>query len=149
MKTPLFLKNKLRIIIAVCLALVVTLILSRAIFWRNTTLINPAFPLKVQALLQKITSAPGNLLAYLRARKQTSLTPENVNALPTMIPSNTIDPNLIADSTDFETIGTGISAGIDQKTGNKYVKIEAGTVVEVTEYTLTDGRRIQVIKPLD
>jgi|GEM_PF-2073949 len=147
-----FVKNKFKIILATGLALIITLLLSQAIFWRNTTLINPAFPLKVQALLRKVVGAPANLLALLKSRtsqEETGLEPIDVNALPTMTPNNTVDPSLIAHSTDFETIGAGISAGIDQNTGNKYVKIEAGTVVEVTEYTLTDGRRIKVIKPLD
>jgi hypothetical protein len=142
-------QNKFKVLYSVIGALVVTLILSRAIFWHNTPLINPTFILKTQATFQKAVSWPSRFLASLKARKSENTLPKDLSAVPTIIPEKTIDPTSIASSTVFKPVGDGVSTGTDTATGNKYVRIEAGTVVEVTEYTLIDGRRIQVIKPLD
>lgn len=142
-------QNKFKIAITAVIALVITLILSQTVFWHNTPMVNPLFIVNSKAVIQKVISWPGNWLASLKSRSKTQEATNDLANLPTMTPENTIDPKLIADTTIFQPIGSGISTATDTSTGNKYIKIEAGTVVEVTEYTLVDGRRIQVIKPIN
>jgi len=150
--TANFFKNKFKILIIIIFALGLTLILSQTLFWRNTPLINPGFLLQANNLIQKVTNWPNKFFASKETKKienQPLITnvPEPSIILPTIAPQPT--SNIPTNTKlSFQPIATGISTAVNQN-GQKYIKIEAGTVVEVTEYTLVDGRRIRVIKPLD
>jgi len=92
-------------------------------------------------------------------QKKTTNIPTQIPVIdnPITIPSTIIIPTTLSQPTvsvptgtnlNFQPIASGISTAVNQG-GQKYIKIEAGTVVEVTEYTLVDGRRIRVIKPIN
>lgn len=148
-----FFKNKFKILIIIVVALGLTLILSQTLFGRNTLLINPDFILKARKSIEKITDWSSKFFASKGIKdnkKQPLITnvPKSSTNLPTIFPNNPIDQDLLAKDS-FQPTDKGVSTGTDTTTGNKYVKIEAGTVVEVQEYTLVDGRHIQVIKPIN
>jgi len=142
--------NKIKIALIAVVALLLTLGLSEFVFFRGTTQISPKAFMQIFARLKNLrktpdqTVTPGTDIPTLKPSQApgTSLT------IPTAPPLPTAPPQA-ADNLAFLPIGDGVSRATDNSTGNKYIKIEAGTVVEVTEYTLVDGRRIKVIKPLN
>lgn len=114
-------KTKGKMFIAITLSLGLTLLLSQYIFFHNTPGIDTRF-------LSKLF------------KRQT-------NNYPTVAPQPTVAPEIV-ENLIFEPTDKGISTATDETSGERYVKIEAGTVVEVEEYTLADGRRVTVIKPI-
>lgn len=145
-----FFKSKQKIILVIAIALGLTLIFGRFVFWHDSILIKPNFVLNTKRLTRQLLEWPGDLLSKVAKKPEqpTISVPPEIANLPTTQPANPVDPSLLTNAT-FNQIGKGISTGIDSQTGNKYLKIEAGTVVEIQEYTLVDGRKIQVIKPIE
>ena len=47
----------------------------------------------------------------------------------------------------FKQVAPGVKRGTDTKTGNEYITYEAGTELEITTYTLSDGRKVKVLTP--
>ena len=142
--------NKFKIVFISVLALLITFGLSEFVFFRNTTQINPKTFLRIVALLKNFQKAPEQTVTP--DTNIPTLYPSKVPGTPSLVPTAPLLPTVPPKATDnlaFLPIGTGVSRATDNSTGNKYIKIEAGTVVEVTEYTLVDGRRIQVIKPIN
>jgi len=142
--------NKFKIFFIIVLALLITFGLSEFVFFRNTTQINPKAFLQIVTLLKNFQKAPERTVTP--DMDIPTLYPSKVPGASSPIPTAPLLPTAspkAADNLAFLPIGTGISRATDTSTGNKYIKIEAGTVVEVTEYTLVDGRRIQVIKPIN
>jgi hypothetical protein len=170
-------QNKLKTLLAIGIALVITVFLCRIVFWQNTPLINPMLVLQSQNLAQKLTNWPKNILALFSQKQiqkkggmsqETAILPTTspqtfqppspnisstpiptiIHTVPTTIPTIQLQPTISASiNLAFQPIGSGVSTATGNS-GQKYIKIEAGTVVEIQEYTLVDGRQIKVIKPL-
>jgi len=127
MNNSYWLKTKGKVVLILVVALFLSIFLSDHLLVENQLMLQPN-------LLKEIPVTLSNIF-------QDSATYPTVAPLPTTSPEAT--ENLL-----FQPPEMGISSVIDQTSGQKYVRIEQGTVVEVQEYTLMDGRQITVIKPI-
>jgi len=163
-----FLKQKNRVYLSIILALLLTIVVSKTVFTPNQPEIQTNLVARVVESLKTVAGAPKNALLALKDRLQKQpetiykelphekletgphTTPYAANpAYPTFEPKNVVPTSQIQDDLFFQPLASGVYAATDFRTSKKYIKIEAGTVVEIQEYTLQDGRQISVITPVN
>ena len=167
--------TKLKIVVIITISFILTIIFTKYIFLQNSTDVQPKFIVNISRILTNLTNSPHNY--YLALKNFFSpkpkpnipdqqITPSITSSVnpnltsPTIInitnvPNPTIQPTtpITIPTINLNTLSyipftQGISISIDNASNNKFLKIEAGTVVEVQEYELIDNRRIKVITPI-
>ena len=172
MKLKMDLNNKLKVLITVVVALLITIFLSRSLFYPNSTELNPEFTSKITKQVNNILGWPKNTYLALKrniSRKEsvkkpiltlpiipTNTTTAKLSPIPTAqlspIPTTILFPTIPLskqESLQFEPLTPGVFLATDKVTSKEYVKIEKGTLVQMQEYTLVDGRKITVVSPVN
>lgn len=156
--------TKFKIAIVIVISFILTILSTKYMFLPDSTDLQPKFLVNVSRIFANLVNTPQRY--YLALKNFLSPKPKTNISSPDMEPSVTLDisPNFVPPTIQptiplvsptvnpsnlaYIPFTQGISTSIDNSSNNKFLKIEAGTVVEVTEYTLVDGRRIQVIVPI-
>jgi hypothetical protein len=147
MKLPHFAnKQKIKIGGALVVALIAANILSNKVFWLGSPRVSPQFIADVKNAPFYIRTMPARTLASMRGffaqfNKANREQIENFENVPYADPPA---------STIFSPIKTGVYAGYDEQTKERYMKIEAGTQVMYHEFIITnpDGTTQKVTLPI-
>jgi len=121
-------------ILAIAIAFGITTTISPRLFIADSPEINPQF-------VAELGNIPSDTIAFIR----------NIGASPEdravaelerkSIPGTPVDA-------EFYSVAPGIQAAESAQEGESYIKVEAGTKLEVRTITLDDGRRVKVYIPV-
>lgn len=141
----IFTKNRIKIVIVLLLTFVSVKTISPNVFLADSPRINPLFIAKILNTPRNIAAMPGKFLSSLSTFKlfnvdfsnnttsgnMTSLSDQNRTAQARFIspPAGLI----------FKSISKNVSAAEDPDSGNKYIKVEAGTKYKIIGYITLDG----------
>ena len=131
-----FNKNKtiprIKIGITIIVSFMLVQTLSPVVFLANTPQINPQ-------LAQNLQLVPARTMAFLRNPLDSTQAQREVEL--EQVAKSVTPPS---QELNYKPITTGVQAAEDPSTGKKYVKIVAGTELEVKYLTLSDGRVVKV-----
>lgn len=128
------LKQRIFILIAIAFSFGLTATVSPRLFIADSPQINPYF-------IAELSNIPADTIAFIRNiglssqdREIAELERRSVSESP-------------ADAT-FYQVAPGVQAAESPQDGETYIKVEAGTQLEVRSVTLDDGRRVKVYIPI-
>jgi hypothetical protein len=139
-----FTKTRIKIALVLLLTFFSVKLVAPNLFIVNSPNINPVFIAKIIDSPRYVASLPGNFLASL---SNFSLFGNNNNNI-------TVDPNIIARAKNvtppanviFKYVSTGVSAAEDTQTGDKYIRVDAGTKYRVVGYITINGEQYPKIE---
>ena len=126
-------KTRLKIFTALLLSLIIVSYGSPKIFVAGTTDIK-------DSVLAQMISTSIRLLGYLKYPIDSKAREQAVETA--LIKSYDEKKNL-----NYTPIGKGVSAAEDPVTKERFVKIEAGTAIDVYEVTFSNGQKVKVYVP--
>lgn len=132
---PLKLKKRIKTFVALGIALLLTATISPRLFIADSPQINTQF-------IAELRNAPADFVAFVMRRP----TGAEATALAELEQSQVQN---VPQGLTFAPVAQGVSAAEDPSTGERFVKVEAGTKLEVRQITLEDGRTVTVYVPVE
>lgn len=111
------------------------------LFLTDSPRINPIFIAKILNTPKALALLPSKILSSLSnfnlfKNRESSNTNTFVNVRQVTPPANVI----------FQSISTGVSAAEDLQTGEKYIKVQAGTKYKIVGYVTINGKQFPKIE---
>lgn len=139
-------KPAVKLIAALVLSFVLVQTVISQVFIANSPRIHPLFLARVKNLPYYVKTVPTRTLAFIRAGIAGTFNKNarnQYNAALKQVPVVTPPENVF-----FQPIKTGVYAGQDETTKKTYMKIDAGTKVQLQEFILKDGRVVKLMVPV-
>lgn len=121
-------------IFAIAISLGVTTTVSPRLFIADSPQVNTQF-------IADLQNIPSDTLAFIRNIGASPAEREIAELERKSIPGTPVDA-------EFQSIAPGVQAAESAQEGESYIKVDAGTKLEVRTVTLDDGRRVKVYIPV-
>ncbi len=137
----IFTNNRIKIIFILLLTLFSVKVIAPNLFLADSPRINPIFIAKILNTPKALALLPSKILSSLSnfnlfKNRESSNTNTFVNVRQVTPPANVI----------FQSISTGVSAAEDLQTGEKYIKVQAGTKYKIVGYVTINGKQFPKIE---
>ena len=138
MLKKIFTKTRIKILLVVLVSFFMVKTAAPQIFLANTPKINPSFIARLKNAPTELAQLPANLFPEIANLNPFS---KKENDMFANVKSVTPPPNII-----FKQATKGVYAGEDPKTGQKYIKIEAGTKYRIVGTVTINGKEYPKIE---
>lgn len=128
------LKHRLFMLLAIVISLGLTTTVSPRLFIADSPEVNTQF-------IAELRNIPSDSIAFIRNIGASPADREIAELEQKSIPGTPVDA-------EFQTIAPGVHAAESAQEGESYIKVDAGTKLEVRTVTLDDGRRVKVYIPV-
>ncbi len=121
-------------ILAIVISLGATTTVSPRLFIADSPQVNSQF-------IAELKNIPSDTIAFFRNIGASPAEREIAELERKSIPGTPVDA-------EFQAIAPGVQAAESAQEGESYIKVDAGTKLEVRTVTLDDGRRVKVYIPI-
>ncbi|QQS43394.1 hypothetical protein IPM65_04520 [Candidatus Roizmanbacteria bacterium] len=128
------LKHRIFMFIAIAIALGLTTTISPRFFIADSPEVNTQF-------IAELRDIPADTIAFIQNIGASPAEREIAELERKSIPGTPVDA-------EFQAIAPGVHAAESLQEGASYIKVDAGTKLEVRTVTLDDGRRVKVYIPV-
>jgi hypothetical protein len=131
-------KTRIKILLVVLVSFFMVKTAAPQVFLADSPRVNPEFIARIKNAPTELAQLPGNLIAGIGNLNPFS---KKENDMFANVKSVTPPPNVA-----FKQIAKGVSAAEDPKTGQKYIKIEAGTKYRIVGTVTINGKQYPKIE---
>ena len=148
----IFTKNRIKIVLVLLFTYVSIKLVSPNIFLANSPKINHLFIVKIINTPKNIAAMPGKFLSSLSAFRlfniSSPIDTPSVNTASQNGQNRIAKMKFVSPPPEliFNAISKNVSAAEDPETGNKYIKVEAGTKYKIVGYITIDGMQYPKIE---